>query len=131
MFGFVKGLFTSDTVTKTVDGIYNGVDKLILTDEERLDYENKKIEYKLKSLPLFEPYKLAQRYIAVMFTINFILAFWVGVALLFMEKLELLEKYLLLVGVFNLGWIMLAIIGWYFTNGALNGILKPKDKTSN
>lgn len=126
MFGFVKGLFTSETLDKVVDGAYNGLDKIVLTDEEKLDYEVKKAEQKLKALPLFEPYKLAQRYIAIMFTVNFILAFWIGVFLLFAEKLELLEKYLTLIGVFNLGWIMLAIIGWYFTNGALNWINKSK-----
>ncbi len=73
MFGFISNIFTPDTVNKTVDGIYNGVDKLFYTDEEKAEATQKQIDTKLKLLPLFEPFKIAQRIIAIIFTINFIL----------------------------------------------------------
>ena len=55
------GLFSSKSQDKVVDGIYSGLDKLVLTDEERLDFENKKAELKKSFLPLFEPYILRSK----------------------------------------------------------------------
>ena len=128
MFGLSLGsLFSSSSAEKVVDGVYNGIDKAFYTDEERADQELKKAEIKLKFLPLFEPYKLAQRYIAVMFTINFIMAFWVGVFLLLYSTEKVLLSYLKLIGTFELGYIMIAIIVWYFTNGT--GLFKKKGDT--
>ena len=42
MWGFIKGLFggssnNADVASKAADGIYNGLDKLIYTDEEKAD----------------------------------------------------------------------------------------------
>ena len=107
MFDFIKGVFSPEIATKTVDGIYNGIDKAFYTDEEKAEALQKQVDTKLKLLPLFEPFKLAQRVIAISFTINFILAFWVAVVLLFMDKIELLDKYIAIIGVFQLGWIMM------------------------
>jgi len=54
-------LFGSDkAISKAVDGVYDGMDKLILTPEERLDNFN-------KQLSLYEPFKVAQRYLALIF----------------------------------------------------------------
>ena len=127
MFDFVKSIFSPSVVNKTVDGIYNGVDKAFYTDEEKAEALQKQVDSKMKLLPLFEPFKLAQRIIAISFTFNFILAFWIGVVLLFMEKLELLDKFIALIGVFQLGWIMMAIVAWYFTGGIINS---TKGKTN-
>jgi len=126
MFDFVKSIFSPSVVNKTVDGIYNGVDKAFYTDEEKAEALQKQVDSKMKLLPLFEPFKLAQRIIAISFTFNFILAFWVGVVLLFMEKLELLDKFIGLIGVFQLGWIMMAIVAWYFTGGVVNSFKGKK-----
>lgn len=124
----MKSLFSPSVVTKTVDGIYNGIDKAIYTDEEKADNQKEQVKSKMALIPLFEPFKLAQRIIAISFTINFIFAFWVGVALLFMKQQELLDSYLKLIAVFQLGWIMLTIVAWYFTGGVVNSFKTNKDK---
>ena len=107
---------------KSVDSIVNAVidtgDSLVYTDEERAKVEQLKRDTKLSMIKNFEPYKLAQRYIALLFTANFLLAFWVGV-LLFLSDFKF-DGYIKLVNAFNIGWIMLAIISFYFTDGAMS-----------
>jgi hypothetical protein len=129
MFSYIKSLLSVDNSSKVVDGIYNGIDKAFYTTEEkaedRIKLETSKLETKLKLLPLFEPFKIAQRVIAIGFSINFLLAFWLGTILLIFSSEAMLSKYLELVAIFNLGWIMGAIIAWYFTGGIINS---TKDK---
>lgn len=100
-----------------ISGTISGIDKMILTDEEKSDY-------KIKFLKHFEPYKLAQRVLAFAMAINFFLAFWVGVVLLLLES-PLLPKYLELVALFELGYLMMLVMVWYFTAGT--GIFKKKE----
>ena len=110
-------IFSSRTVDKAVDGIYNGVDMAIYSDEEKAIAQQKATDTKLKMLPLYEPFKLAQRYMAFAFTINFLLSFWVAVLIwVFMEEKKLSE-YLTIVATFQLGWIMLTIVGFYYSGG--------------
>ena len=61
-------LFGSDKVIgKAVDGIYNGVDKIAYTEEERADNFR-------KLLKLYEPFKIAQRFLALTLTIPYAIA---------------------------------------------------------
>ena len=110
-------IFTPKTIEKSVDAIINTGDALFYTDEEKAQARQKAVETKLKMLPLFEPFKLAQRYIAFTFTLNFILAFWVAVSVYLFGTDSQLKEYLAIVSVFQLGWIMLTIVGFYFSGG--------------
>jgi len=122
---WLTSIFSPKSADKAVDGIYNGIDNMFYTDEEKAVAQQKRIDTKLNLLPLFEPFKIAQRVIAISFTINFILAFWVGVAIYFFKENKL-DNYITIVATFNLGWIMMAIITWYFTGGLLNSAKKDK-----
>jgi len=117
--GIFSSLFTSSTAEKAVDGIYNGVDKMFYTKEEIAIAKQKQLDTKLKLLPLFEPFKLAQRWIAITFTINFVLWLWAGIAV-YLWIPEKIDGYIDLVLAFNIGWIMTAIIAWYFTGGIID-----------
>ena len=101
---------------KLVDAVIDTGDAIFFTDEE-------KAKMKVELLKHYEPFKLAQRLLALIFTINFILAFWVGVAL-FIWYPNLASGFLGLVKAYELGWIMLAIVSFYFTGGVLNVIKK-------
>lgn len=133
--------------TKTVDSITDSVintgDKLFYTDEEKAEM---KADY-VKSLPTimraFEPFKLAQRYLALFFSFLFGITFLTG---LFMTvsnintKREALQKGITLenivyydieplfnlVGAFSLGIIMLAIVSFYFGGGVIDSIKRGK-----
>jgi hypothetical protein len=98
---------------------------MFYTEEEKAENVQKRLDTKLKLLPLFEPFKIAQRVIAILFTINFILWVWVGIAIYIMIP-DRLEGYIELMVAFNIGWIMMAIIGWYFTGGVIDSFKNKK-----
>ena len=123
---WLNGIFSPDVVNKTVDAIVDSGDALFYTDEEKSVAAQKAIDTKLKMLPLFEPFKIAQRYIAFGFTLNFIVAFWVAVAFYAFGDKKLLDGFLIIVTTFQLGWIMLAIIGFYFGGGFADSMKKGK-----
>lgn len=84
--GIFDGFFKSDKVIKkATDGVYQGLDKAILTDEEKLDYKNinnefflKGAELKIKMLEHFTPYRLMQRFIALITFIPYMFFFCVA-----------------------------------------------------
>lgn len=51
---------------KLGESLISGIDKAVLTNEEKLDYMQ-------KMLVLYEPYKLAQRILSIMFSGAFLL----------------------------------------------------------
>ena len=111
-------LFGSDKViSKAVDGIYDGLDALVLTPEERLENFN-------TQLKLYEPFKLAQRYLAIVFCVpyafawvmTFIASFWI----------ETQAQSDLLSG--TIGHIVLAIVAFYFCGGVVNSLKKGKQQ---
>ncbi len=119
-------IFTSDTIDKSVDAIINTGDAIWYTDEEKAQAHQLAVDTKLKMLPLYEPFKLAQRYIAFAFTFNFIIAFWVAVGIWWFGTKENLIDFINLIGSFQLGWIMLTIIAWYFGGGFIESYKKKK-----
>ena len=116
--GFMD-IFSSKNIDSTVDAIIDTGDALVYTAEEKAKAEQLKRDTKLEMLKLYHPYKLAQRVIAFAFTFNFLLAFWVGV-LLYLVFPTYFDGFLNLVDRFNIGWIMLAIVSFYFTDGAMS-----------
>lgn len=55
-----------DAVNETVDAIISTGDALVYTDEE-------KAKYKLELLKTYEPFKLVQRYLVLLFTVPYVL----------------------------------------------------------
>jgi len=111
--GFLSDIFSIKSFDSTVNAVINTGDALVFTDEERA---NMKVEF----LKHFEPFKIAQRVISFFFTVNFIIAFWFGVGLYFSGGEIAFKHYIEIVDKFQLGWIMLAIVSFYFTGGVIN-----------
>lgn len=125
---WLSSIFTTDTVSKSVDAIIDTGDAIWYTDEEKAKAHQLSVETKLKALKLFEPFKLIQRHIALVFVYNFVFAFWVGV-LIFMYGNEVQFKgYMDLVVSFSLGWIMLTIISFYFAGGFVSSFKGVKGR---
>ncbi len=109
MMGFFSRLFGSD---KIIDTGLNGIAAMIFTDEEK---SNAKMQF----LKLYEPYKLAQRYLALIYSIpyalawlvTFIASFFIDVAL----QIELLKG--------DAFYINIVILSFYFGGGAAEGIV--------
>ncbi len=113
--GIWSKLFGSN---KIIDAGIDGIDAMVFTDEEK---SNAKMQF----LKLYEPYKLAQRYLALIYSIpyaigwliTFIASFFTDVAL----QIELLKG--------DAFYINIVILSFYFGGGAAEGIVKQiKDK---
>ena len=106
-------LFGSDKIIEKIgDSLYNGIDKAVYTPEEQIDN-------RLKSLAAYEPFKIAQRLLALVFTIPYALAWIITfIASFFIDVAD--QQAVLLNG--NMGQIVLAIVGFYFLGGVVNGI---------
>ncbi len=111
MFETIGKIFNPE---KLADAVIDTGDAIFFTDEE-------KAKMKLELLKHYEPFKLAQRLLSLIFAINFIVAFWVGVVF-FVWFPNLASGFLGLVKAYDLGWIMLAIVSFYFTGGVINTV---------
>ena len=111
---FWSKLFGSD---KIISAGINTIDKIVYTDEEKVDN-------KLSLLKLYEPFKLAQRLLAVIYSIpyavcwlvTFIASFWIDVSV---------QRELLLGEMF---YINITILGFYFGSGAVEGVISKFKK---
>jgi hypothetical protein len=119
IFGWILG---GDKIKeKIVDGIYNGADNLVYTEQE------KKANHAV-FLALYEPFKVAQRYLSIIFSVPFVIlhtaAFSSRLALWNDEALQTSIK--LIQGDLNesLGLIVLTIVGFYFAGGVVEGGIK-------
>lgn len=117
-------IFSVKSIDNTVNAVIDTGDALFYTEEERARAEQLKVETKLAMLPLYEPFKIAQRYLAFAFTANFLIAFWVAIVM-YLYAPTYLDGFLKLIATFELGWIMLAIVSFYF-GGGLIGSIKGK-----
>jgi len=106
---------------KLGESIISGVDKAILTNEEKIDYMQ-------KMLTLYEPYKLAQRILAILFSSVFLLIHLLTSIAHFIYVLRDLdtEKVVSLYSYNNdsLGMIVLMVVSFYFAGGVLEGTVK-------
>jgi len=121
---WLPSFFSPDIVNKTVDAVIDAGDAIWFTDEEKAKAHQKAVETKIPLLKAFEPFKLVQRYIAIVFTWNFIFAFWVTVAIAFTGTDKHLELMLKIISSFSIGWIMLSIVVFYFGGGTINSLRK-------
>ena len=122
--GILGSIFgTESAVNKTVDGIYNGVDKAVFTKEE-------KASHFLLLLKAYEPFKLAQRLLAITVVPIYILVWLCSVTLLMIgvfadDPINLLKASEELGNRNNetLGLPVSLILGFYFGGGAVEGII--------
>lgn len=126
MMNIFSKLFGSN---KVIDAAIKTGDALFYTDEE-------KSEWKLKMLKAYEPFKIAQRYLAVILSIPFVgLHALAGVQILvagwFTGALgkNIHESSLALMEINNatLGMPVSIVLGFYFAGGLAEGALRAKN----
>ena len=126
MWTAVKSLFgNTDLVGKGMTGI----GKIFFTEEERADY-------KLMFLKAYEPFKIAQRLLALMYSFVFLtflsIAFFMYIYGVCIEDIErskflvLQAKELITMIFATLGTPVSLILGFYFGGGMLEGLIKAK-----
>ena len=111
MWGWLGKIFgSSAAVSKGLDLI-----------DEAWDTDEEKAAAKIAMLKAYEPFKLAQRYIAFAFTFIFLTCFLLALAMnqFGFGDLSGLKE---IMGEFKIGYIMLAIVSFYFGGGMFNSL---------
>lgn len=115
MFKIISRIFSPKRLG---DSILSGVDKAILTNEEKVDYMK-------EMLRLYEPYKLAQRILSIMFSGAFLLIHVItAISHVIYTIKDLDTKKIIELYEYNnenLGMIVLIITSFYFAGGVLEG----------
>jgi hypothetical protein len=113
-----------------VDSVIGGIDKSVFTREEKADYL-------LKFLSAYEPYKLAQRILAIMFSSVFLMAFIVAFIVFsygsIVGNMEIVKSGKDILGVLSdvLGLPISLILGFYFAGGTINSFMRKYDTKKN
>lgn len=120
MFGVLAKIFGSD---KIIEGGLKLIDDLHTTTEEEIQA---KAKAKSDLLSAYAPFKLAQRYLAMMFTAMFLFIMANGVvgALYGVIEMSNVEAAKQFASEMWLGEIMLAIVGFYFGGGFADSIAR-------
>ena len=122
MLGVLKSIFGGGAVVKA--GI-EAIDKAFYTDQEAAADAKDLIELKSKVktdlLTAYAPFKVAQRFLAIMFAGEFLLLLNVAIG---MRIYGLpIDPLLELVDGFYLQYIMLSIVCFYFSGGMIEGVI--------
>ena len=104
-------LGTGDIVTKG----FELIDNIHTSDEELIGAKTKA---KTDLLSAYAPFKVAQRYLALIFSGTFVVSYFLVLALVFMGKDVLHIRAV--IAEFKIAWIMLTIVGFYFGGGAFD-----------
>ena len=121
--GIFSNMFNSDTIDKTVDAVISTGDKLWYTPEEKADMKLKTANVHIGMLKAYEPFKLAQRLLALSVILPYMLA-WLVVFSLGFINVDLTSQYSLLQGDVGTGFLL--ILGFYFAGGLGEGLIRAK-----
>ena len=101
------------------------IDDVHSSDEEM---ERVKAQAKIDTMKAYAPFKVAQRYLALMFTGTFLSSFFIVLVMTLMGQTNIPEIKQV-IDDFYLGEAMLCILAFYFGGGMLEGVVsKVKEK---
>ena len=81
-----------------------------------------KVQMRIDLFNYYTPFKLAQRYLAIFITLTYVLTLILTIAYHYIG-LDY-AGVITIVGAFNLGMVMLAVVGFYFSGGAISAFKK-------
>lgn len=115
LFSFLSAAKSADAVAesipKVVDGAMKGIDKIFFTAEEKSEF----ISGMLKQLyDQFMPRAISRRVISIMMLAVFDIAFLVAVVYACLGETEVVNSIIAIVSAFQMGWIAITIIIFYF-----------------
>ena len=112
---------------KVVDSGISAIDKLFFTNEEKSDEH-------LKFLSAYEPFKVAQRVLALLVISVYLFVFLIGSGVvvwgIIAENLLYISasKELLKLNNETLGWPVITILAFYFAGGTVNSFRQMKKR---
>ena len=120
-----KRLFNTDSANKAVDGVINGIDSAIFTDQERA-------QTKIKMLEALAPFKIVQRILAFAAALhwlvaggNVMLAIWVKA--LTESRIDVVAPMLEYALSDYVLWPTLAVFSLYFSGGVIDSFKRGKE----
>ena len=123
--GILSSIFGNSSV---VTGGMKMLDDAFYTDSEKAEDKAKavmqKAEHKINLLKAYAPFKIAQRYIAIVFLALFSLGY-IGVLGATAFDMDT-KKYLDAIEAFNIQWIMMTIVMFYFGGGLVESVGRSK-----
>lgn len=126
LFGTVKGAETAlKIVDKTTDGVIGGIDAAFYTKEEQMA-DRKEILLKLQDQ--FTPRAISRRLLALLFSGCFCGAFVTSIIFACFKRFDIVDSVIKLVVEFQLPWIILTIVTFYFGYYGLKQIKGEKKK---
>ena len=111
------------TIFGSGDVIANGIkliDDMHTSKEEEIAAKNKA---KVDLMGAYAPFKVGQRYLAMMFTVTYLLSFFICLVMVLTAESFTKVDVTNLLGEFYIGEIMLTIIAFYFAGGAVEGVV--------
>jgi len=116
--GVLSTIFGSgDVITKGMDLI----DSFHTSDTEMIEAKTKA---KTDLMTAYAPFKIAQRYLALMFGATYILSYITVIVMTFMGKDTIAVQGIL--SEFQIDWIMLSIVMFYFGGGLADSLKGQK-----
>lgn len=110
--------------TGIIEKGFNLIDEMHTSDEEAIAA---KVKGKTDLLTAYAPFKIAQRYLALLFTFTFLGSFLLVLGMTLAGKGDIAAVKTVL-GEFYIGEIMLTIIVFYFGGGFLEGSISSAKK---
>lgn len=113
------------TIFGTKDVISKGMDLIDSFHTSKTELIEAKTAAKVKLMEAYAPFKIAQRYLALMFTATFISSFLLvlGMSMGGVGNVAVVKEIL---SEFYIGEIMLTIVLFYFGGGALEGAINSR-----
>lgn len=115
-----KILGSEKVITKGIDLI----DSFHTSSEEEI---NARTQAKKDLLASYAPFKVAQRYLALMFGLTYLTVFIIVMSMTLAGQGDI-DGVKAVMGDFYIGEIMFAIIAFYFGGGAFEGIMEKRKK---
>mgnify|MGYP003691363267 FL=1 len=114
------------TILGSTDVLSKGLDLIDGMHTSETEAVEAKTKAKTDLLSSYAPFKVAQRYLALIFGFTFVASYLMVLSLFFMGKdIGPVQE---LITAFKIDWIMLTIVGFYFGGGAFEGVMNLKGK---
>ena len=112
------------TILGSGDVIGKGLDLIDSMHTSETESIEAKTKAKTDLLTSYAPFKVAQRYLALMFGFTFVGSYSMVLMLFFMDRdISAVQE---IISAFKIDWITLSIVGFYFGGGAFEGVLSKK-----
>lgn len=127
--GWLGKLFGTDAALENgvkiagnvTNGIMSGIDNAFYTDQEKAQ-ESTKVLLALQDQ--YTPRSISRRILAFMFSLCFCLSFITALIFACFDKTESVNDIIGLVKAYDLGWIMITIVIFYFGNYMVDKLKK-------